>query len=137
MFSCFQTPSLLSLTLPGLGSRAELLLLGGSHGGSQPGSHFHPSQVLWHCQVQTPGTQGELRGQPCSQSLQISPFFQGWKIRHSFSTMDARKTHFQVPQNSTLGQELQDFSDPAGEGVQRTFTAPGAGISSLLTYLVR
>lgn len=54
MFSCFQTPSLLSFTLPGLGSRAELLLLGGFHGGSQPGSRFNPSQMVWHCQVQTP-----------------------------------------------------------------------------------
>lgn len=46
MFSCFQTPSLLSFTVPGLGSRAELLLLGGFHGGSQPGSHFNPSQTF-------------------------------------------------------------------------------------------
>lgn len=87
MFSCFQTPSLLSLPLPGLGSRAELLSL--------VVSREDPSQALISVCHRWFGTaknrhQGQLRGQPCFQSLQNSCFF------HSFSTMDARKTHFQV-----------------------------------------
>lgn len=58
-------------------------------------------------------TRGPGRAQG-SALLPVPPKFTGFFSRTGrsdifFSTMDARKTHFQVPSNSTLAQELKIF----------------------------